>query len=802
MFSSVLYRRISFIILLTVLCYSVTIYIFSVPLIKETVYSREEEAAKTILDNMSEFVKSKYLALEAYRKSALDAHKKELKHITQVQESYLKEKYNRYKTGQLTELEAKQSALEELRHFRYGNNDYVWTSSYDSVLISHPDPKLHNADFSQVKDIYGNLIVPPMVHVAREDGEGYTSYWWKRLGEEKPIEKLTYSRHFPHWEWVIGTGVYIDDVEAEVNRLKEKTINELRQMIHTIKIARTGYMYIFDSNMNMIMHPNSNIENTNFSSLLDPVSNKSIGRELMAAAKTPEGKLYYKWDKPDDKGNYIYEKISWVKYIKEFDWYIASSVYTEELNSSAAMLRKRILSVSALMLLLAIGVALIFVNKILVPVKKLSDMAVKVKNGDLSAQCDVGGKNEFGILAAAFNGMVIQIKSHIGELDNKVRERTTALDEKNETLSKEISERKKMEEETKKANEKLTIWVNDLKERNREIALLNQMGDMLQACHTVDEIFTVITETFEGLFPGQTGSLFIPKNSGELLEAVATWGNYSDDDIFQREHCWGLRRGKVHRIEKPGIGQACEHLKTIPPFVSLCIPLVGQSEVLGILHLRFAGYDRDLSEEEKGRLSESRQQLAMTIADHLSLALANLKLRDRLQELSVHDPLTGLYNRRFMEESLEKEIIKAQRDNSNVGIIMIDVDHFKAFNDNYGHDVGDIVLREFGAYLRKNFRGGDIACRYGGEEFTIIMPGSSLENTHKRAEKLRLGVKNELSVKYLENNYNITISAGVAVIPENGSNPKDVFIAVDAALYQAKDAGRDQVMTAQISKGK
>jgi diguanylate cyclase (GGDEF)-like protein len=182
-------------------------------------------------------------------------------------------------------------------------------------------------------------------------------------------------------------------------------------------------------------------------------------------------------------------------------------------------------------------------------------------------------------------------------------------------------------------------------------------------------------------------------------------------------------------------------------------------------------------------------------------SLANLKLRDRLQELSVHDPLTGLYNRRFMEESLEKEIIKAQRDNSNVGIIMIDVDHFKAFNDNYGHDVGDIVLREFGAYLRKNFRGGDIACRYGGEEFTIIMPGSSLENTHERAEKLRLGVKNELSVKYLENNYNITISVGVAVIPANGSNPKDVLIAADAALYQAKNAGRDQVMTAQISKG-
>ncbi|MCK5506932.1 MAG: cache domain-containing protein [Desulfobacterales bacterium] len=800
MFSSILYRRICFVIFFTVLCYAVTIYIFSVPLINKTVYSREEEAAKTIMDNMAEFVKSKHFGLEIYRASALNARKKELKHIIQIQENFIKAKYNQYKTGNLTESEAKYQALEILRTFKYGNNDYVWISSYDSVLISHPDPKLHNADFSQVKDIDGNLIVPPMVRVARENGEGYTFYWWKRLEEEKPIEKITYSRHFPQWEWVMATGVYIDDVEADINSLKEKMINELRQMVHTIKIARTGYMYIFDANMNMIMHPNPNIENTDFSSLLNPVTNKSIGRELMAAAKTPEGKLYYKWDKPDDKGHYIYDKISWVIYNKELGWYIVSSVYTEELNSSAIMLRNMIFSISVVMFLLFIGVAIIFVNRILVPVKKLSDMAVRVKNGDLSAQCDVTGKDEFGMLAVTFNGMVNQIKSHIKELDSKVQERTRELDKKNEKLLKEIAERNRMELETKKANEKLTIWVNELKQHNHEMFLLNQMGDMLQACHAIEETYGVIAETFEGLFPGEAGSLFFLKNSGNLLESAVAWGNYSDDDIFQREHCWGLRRGKVHQVVMPGSGQVCQHVKATPPFGSLCIPLVGKNEVLGMLHLRFAGYDPDLSEEENRRLLESKQHLVMTVADHLSLSLANLKLRDRLQELSIRDPLTELYNRRFMQESLEREIRTAQRDNSNVGILMIDVDHFKVFNDNYGHEAGDVVLRELGAYFRKNFRGGDIACRFGGEEFTIIMPRTSLENAHKRAEKLCFGIKNELSVKYLNKNYNITISVGVAIFPVNGSNSKDLLVAADTALYRAKNAGRNQVVIAEIIK--
>lgn len=803
MLNNVFFRRLLLAMLAIVAACSLSIYLFSVPLIKKTVYAIEKDAAQTILENVYQLLQSEARAIEAYREHALAAYKRQLKNITLIQESLLVNKYNQFREGQISEDQARREALEEMRHLRYGNNDYVWVADYKSVLISHPDPELHEKDFSQVKDIYGNLIVPPMVAVARKNFEGYTSYWWRRLGEEAPIEKLTYSRHFPQWEWVIGSGVYIDDVEAEVARRKEAMIEEVRQVLRQIKIARTGYMYVFDGQMNMIMHPNSNIEHTNFSDLLNPVTGQSIGRELMAVAREPDNRLFYKWDRPDDKGRYVYDKISWVKYIPNFDWYIASSVYLEELNSGAHMLRNRILSVSAVMFVLSLGLVLFLVRRMLVPLQKLSDMALKVKGGDLDARCEVAGKDEIAMLAGTFNGMVAELKANITQLDDKVHARTVELDQKNRELEQEVSERERMGQEVTMANEKLTVWVSELEQHNREIALLNQMGDMLQACHAVGETFEVITETVEGLFPGESGALFMLGDTSSLLERVARWGNYPEtQDLFSPELCWGLRRGKVHRVERPGSGQVCPHIKMHPPYGSVCVPLVGQGEVLGLLHLRFGGPDPHLSEEENARRAESRERLAMTVSDHLALALANLKLRDRLQELSVRDPLTRLFNRRYLEETLAREVRRAERAQSSLGLIMIDVDHFKVFNDTYGHEVGDRVLKAIGDLLLRDTRAQDVPCRFGGEEFVLILPGASLEDTRHKADDLRQQIRAVMLDKTPDQVLAVTISAGVAAYPQSGDRGDQILSAADAALYQAKALGRDQVVVAGVSAGR
>ncbi len=436
MLSSNLFRKIFFSISIIILLSFLVIYLIAIPFIKDTIYNLEEDSAKTILNSMHDLVKSEHFNMEEFRKSELESYKMQLKNITLIQESFLKNKYDKYKKGLLTKKQAQKEALEELRKFRYGKNDYLWVSNYQSVLISHPDDGLHNTDFSEVRDVYGNLIVPPMVEVALKNGEGYTSYWWRRLGEEKPVEKLTFSKNFKPWNWVIGTGVYIDDVEAKIVQRRQRVIEYLRQAIRKTKIARTGYLYIFDAKMNMVAHPNSNIEGTDISSLLDPVTQKSIGYELMEVSKLDDPKLYYKWDKPNDDGNYVYDKISWVKYLNEFDWYIASSVYLEEINSGAEKLGNRIIMVFLGVFIFLITIVIFWVNGLIKPIRTLSETADRIKKGDLSARSEVSRKDEIGFLADAFNEMVKNLQSHVDNLDSKVRERTLALEKAYDELKK------------------------------------------------------------------------------------------------------------------------------------------------------------------------------------------------------------------------------------------------------------------------------------------------------------------------------------------------------------------------------
>ncbi len=194
-------------------------------------------------------------------------------------------------------------------------------------------------------------------------------------------------------------------------------------------------------------------------------------------------------------------------------------------------------------------------------------------------------------------------------------------------------------------------------------------------------------------------------------------------------------------------------------------------------------------------MMESKGMVVTRVAEHYALSLVNLRLRETLKQDSIRDALTGMYNRRYMEGSLERETRRAERHNVPVGIIMIDVDHFKHFNDTHGHEAGDVALRELGLFLRKNTRGEDIACRYGGEEFLLILPEASLENTRQRAEFLREEAQ-KLKIMYREKQLQVSISVGVAALPNHGSDVKEAVKAADAALYRAKTGGRNQVVVA------
>lgn len=217
---------------------------------------------------------------------------------------------------------------------------------------------------------------------------------------------------------------------------------------------------------------------------------------------------------------------------------------------------------------------------------------------------------------------------------------------------------------------------------------------------------------------------------------------------------------------------------------------------MGILHLRGQSSRPVQIRETQLSLTEAKQQLAMAMADSVVLALANLKLRISLRDQAIRDPLTGLFNRRYLEETLEREFNRASRIKRSVGVIMLDLDHFKGFNDTFGHEAGDVLLRQLGTFLKQHLRGGDIACRYGGEEFALILPEVSPATLRRRAEQLREGIK-RIIVPYQGRNLDtLTMSLGVAMFPEHGATGQRVLTAADAALYEAKRTGRDRVVIA------
>jgi diguanylate cyclase (GGDEF)-like protein/PAS domain S-box-containing protein len=355
-------------------------------------------------------------------------------------------------------------------------------------------------------------------------------------------------------------------------------------------------------------------------------------------------------------------------------------------------------------------------------------------------------------------------------------------------IARDITQHKKTETALQEANLKLEAWVSELEERTREMTMLNEMGDILRACFTLDEAYNVIVRVAQQIFPVQVGALYVIAPSRHSVESVAVWGDAAlAERVFSPQECWALRRGRMHWVQSAHSGLICKHVHQPPADGYLCIPMMAQSEAIGVLHLM---------QPDNVKMTESKQRMAVTMSEHIAMALSNLKLHETLRSQSIRDPLTGLFNRRFMEESLELEIRRATRNQRSLGMIMIDLDHFKYFNDNFGHEAGDLLLKELGALLRGNIRGEDVACRYGGEEFMLILPEGTSSVTRQRAEFYKEAIQ-RLDVHYRGRPLGrITASMGVAIFPDHGRTAKALIEAADKALYQSKNAGRDRVTLA------
>lgn len=362
---------------------------------------------------------------------------------------------------------------------------------------------------------------------------------------------------------------------------------------------------------------------------------------------------------------------------------------------------------------------------------------------------------------------------------------------------RDITERKNSVEKLQEAHARLAAGNRALEQRNREINVLAELGKFLISCVAVEEAFNAIPRYCETLFPGEHGVLYLFSASRDYLNAYASWGTSKEENLsFISEDCWALRRGRPHTVGDPRKDPICRHVsKSHEGKPHICVPFVVQGELLGLLWITLA--DPESSGDGIDAPVNVKQQLAVTLSEQIALALSNIRLREDLRQQTVRDVLTGLYNRRYLEESLNREMARSSRSGASFSVLMMDIDHFKRFNDTFGHDAGDSVLQEFARTLRETARQSDIVCRYGGEEFVVVLPDTDRAGATTRAEHLLTAVR-DLRVTHNGTALgSITASIGLAMYPHNGETAKAMLQAADTALYLAKGAGRDQVVVSR-----
>lgn len=358
-------------------------------------------------------------------------------------------------------------------------------------------------------------------------------------------------------------------------------------------------------------------------------------------------------------------------------------------------------------------------------------------------------------------------------------------------LLRDAFARRRIAAKTTAMNQELAASVKALEQQAEESHLLTSVRDELQLCVKLEHVYGCAERSISQLLPGSIGALGIIDNSRYMVETVAHWGGTPSTrplpEIFAPTSCCGLRSGAL-RWRRPDLSQVhCTHFTHENPESYLCIPMGAHGETLGVLFLQATA-------QAPAPIIEGRLDGLREIIHLVGMSIASLHLRLKLEHQSIRDPLTGLFNRHFMQVTLEKELSRARRRENSLGVLMVDVDHFKAFNDQFGHAAGDSVLQSVAAALQSNVRAEDAACRYGGEEFLIVLPEISVEAAVELAERLRQIVSRLDDYRQASNTRPITISVGIALYPVDALDPAELIDKADQALYRAKNEGRNKVV--------
>ncbi len=426
------------------------------------------------------------------------------------------------------------------------------------------------------------------------------------------------------------------------------------------------------------------------------------------------------------------------------------------------------LTIAVVAVLIALISASFLARSIAAPLAGLANTATRIAAGNLNLSARIERNDEVGALAHAFNSMTTRLRQLIGNLEEHVREL------------------KQAEAEVRRVNAHLARDVAEQK-------ALNRLSNVIQRCQTLNEAFYVSVPFLKELFGDCPGVLYRHIPHAPDLEIVGYWGNFVPTEAMPPHDECPIVQGErftLSTISDPRQRcETCVHYEMQPV---LCVQLQTGGEQFGLLHLQVAHDDTD-------ELHDYVLPLAIRTADLLALALSNLQLRENLRDQAIRDPLTGLFNRRFLSETLHQKIGQARRHERTLALLLLDIDYFKRINDTYGHDAGDTVLRAVGKLLLSGLRTEDTACRFGGEEMLLVLTEISVEDVLARAEMLRQDISAQVIIHAGERLPAVTVSIGVAIFPRHAQTTDDLINAADRALYRAKAAGRNQVCMAELA---
>ena len=662
---------------------------------------------------------------------------------------------------------------------RFGETGYSFVMDTVGNLLIHP--KQEGQNIYTLEDVDGYKFIQEICSLR----QGKKYFTWQNPGEQEPREALIYFDHIPELDWIVLSAGFIEEFH--------RPLADLRLLITGIVLLLSGLIIALTWQIsNTITEPIRHL-----SKGLRAVSQGDFSKRLSPTSKDELGQLEHHFNSFLDQLEISNRKLNESE--KGFRSIFENSVEGIFQFDMAG----NILNVNPSF------VAMLGYNSS----QSLLDEKVNFYR-DLVVQKEVCNSiREELIGERTVKGIEVQLyrksRAVFWCLLNAHSVHTTGSDEIShiEGFLSDIDDRKVAQEGQEKVLEDMEVIVakrtTELSDRIAELEqekqlnrYMSEMADMMQSCRSTPETFPVIKQYLNKLFPDDTCKLYLHDETRKLIDQVVPAPQHpSLVSSLTNDSCWALRQGKNYLFHEMDRDMSCEHAGNAPHGY-ICIPLIASGITVGMLHIVFQEMAHS-NQENREIVLERKIRLSTRLADHLSLAFANLKLQEELKLKSIQDSLTGLANRRHMEEILQRQFHRLMRYETPCSLIMLDVDFFKRFNDTYGHEMGDFVLQKLGSYLKENTRGGDLACRYGGEEFIIIMIDTDTKQARDKAEKIRSEVADTLSLPHLSETLQITVSCGVATAPAHGSNMKELLKSVDTALYMAKNRGRNRVEVAE-----